>query len=556
MQLDKTEIVIRERNFWEVLELALPMLRTHFLPLLWTSALGLVPFAVLNYLLIGWMARDEYLDYDLVDIPARFAFNLVLLMFLQAPLATALTTIYLGKVVFLETPGPRQLLAEFRRSFWKLLACQGMVRGVVPAIGLMLLPHEDEWASFGETMLLMLAIFQAILRAFRPFLNEIILLEQAPLLARGQQGQPVARRSERLHARGDHLARWLGICWITIVLTVTIAHALLYVIGFLVGDWHWTEWKTHFILPITIGMVVVFTTVVRFLNYLDTRIRQEGWEVELRMRAESAKLTGRFGHTLSLVLALVFGVTSTALAADPGDAAGKALRRANVRWYDPEKDSLRSIDANRATTSEDAHKSSWDKGVATSTKGSLEFENSSSIWSLLLAGAGELMQAMVYLLLACLALALIYVLLRFYLHRDLRNAATATADEADDAASDPQYQLDNLPFQIQRPVSDLLTAARQCYEQGMFGQAMVYYFSFQLVELDRHQWIHLTKGKTNRQYLRELRENPGLSSLLFRSMNAFESYFFGHHELQRDDFEDCWNSLSDFQKRLLERSAT
>jgi hypothetical protein len=556
VQLDKTEIVIRERNFWEVLELALPMLRTHFFPLVWTSALGLVPFAILNYALIGWMARDEYLDYDLVDIPSQFAFCLALLMFLQAPLATSLTTIYLGKVVFLETPDRRQLLAEFRRCFWRLIVCQGIVRGVLPGLGLMLLPHEGEWASFGETMLLMLVVAEAILRAFRPFLNEIILLEQAPLLARGQQQQPIGRRSERLHARGDHLARWLGTCWIVIVLVITIAHALLYLIGFLVGDWHWTEWKTHFILPITIGLVVVFTTVVRFLNYLDTRIRQEGWEVELRMRAEAAKLTGRFGHTLVILLALVGGATARSDAADPGDAAGKALRRANVRWYDPDKDELRSVDAQRTTTTDEAHKSSWDKGVAKSTKGNLDPESSTSIWNLLLTGAGELLQALVYLLLTCLALALIYFLVRFYLRRDLRSASAATAEGSTDLANDPEYQLDNLPFPIQRPVSDLLTAARECYEQGSYGQAMVYYFSFQLVELDRHQWIHLTKGKTNRQYLRELRESPGLSALLFRSMNAFESYFFGHHELQRDDFEDCWNALRDFQRQLLERSAT
>jgi len=33
-----------------------------------------------------------------------------------------------------------------------------------------------------------------------------------------------------------------------------------------------------------------YLAVVRFLAYLDLRIRQEGWEVELRMRAEGTRL--------------------------------------------------------------------------------------------------------------------------------------------------------------------------------------------------------------------------------------------------------------------------
>jgi hypothetical protein len=44
------------------------------------------------------------------------------------------------------------------------------------------------------------------------------------------------------------------------------------------------------ILPAAMWLVVGFTTVVRFLSYLDLRIRHEGWEVELLMRAEAMRL--------------------------------------------------------------------------------------------------------------------------------------------------------------------------------------------------------------------------------------------------------------------------
>jgi len=45
--------------------------------------------------------------------------------------------------------------------------------------------------------------------------------------------------------------------------------------------------------PIAIWLTVGYMAVVRFLGYLDLRIRREGWEVELRLRAEALKLTGR-----------------------------------------------------------------------------------------------------------------------------------------------------------------------------------------------------------------------------------------------------------------------
>ena len=43
--------------------------------------------------------------------------------------------------------------------------------------------------------------------------------------------------------------------------------------------------------PLALWIVVGAGSVARFLSYLDLRIRREGWEVELLMRAEEANLT-------------------------------------------------------------------------------------------------------------------------------------------------------------------------------------------------------------------------------------------------------------------------
>jgi hypothetical protein len=41
--------------------------------------------------------------------------------------------------------------------------------------------------------------------------------------------------------------------------------------------------------PLALWIVGGWMAVVRFVGYLDLRIRREGWEVELLMRAEAAR---------------------------------------------------------------------------------------------------------------------------------------------------------------------------------------------------------------------------------------------------------------------------
>ncbi len=43
-------------------------------------------------------------------------------------------------------------------------------------------------------------------------------------------------------------------------------------------------------VPVALWLIVIFSTVVRFLLYLDLRIRREGWEIELKVRAAANEL--------------------------------------------------------------------------------------------------------------------------------------------------------------------------------------------------------------------------------------------------------------------------
>jgi hypothetical protein len=119
---------------------------------------------------------------------------------------------------------------------------------------------------------------------------------------------------------------------------------------------------------------------------------------------------------------------------------------------------------------------------------------------------------------------------------------------------DDRARIEALPFRIRRGDIDLLAEAKRLYEEGKFGEAIIYLFSYQLVEMDRHQVIRLAKGKTNRQYLRDLKRIAPLRTLLERSMVAFEEVFFGGHTLDRARFESVWQQLGQFDALVTEQT--
>jgi hypothetical protein len=94
----------------------------------------------------------------------------------------------------------------------------------------------------------------------------------------------------------------------------------------------------------------------------------------------------------------------------------------------------------------------------------------------------------------------------------------------------------------------LFEEARRLYQSGDYAKAIVFLFSYQLVELDKRHLIRLTKGKTNRQYLREVGGRLLLRQLVEQTMIAFEDAFFGHHALDKNRFESCWFRMGEFER--------
>jgi hypothetical protein len=261
VQIDRTRIAIRERSWSDNLDLAFQVIRTHFSGLMKAALAGVLPMVVLNYLIIRVLVSP--LDEDTTFMSTPLAMLLVLL---EVPLATAPVTLYLGQALFVERPSGKKIARDFLSCLPQLLLFQFFLRNLLifPII-----------AAYG----------------LWPYLNEIILLERNPLTSRGGQMSTV-KRSSLMHqgGSGDNLARAIGAAVLAVLLIVAIWISQLKMFSTLLGiQQGWTGQVLA--LQGVLWAVAVYFTVARFLTYLDQRIRNEGWEVELILRAQRERLT-------------------------------------------------------------------------------------------------------------------------------------------------------------------------------------------------------------------------------------------------------------------------
>lgn len=265
----------------------------------------------------------------------------------------------------------------------------------------------------------------------------------------------------------------------------------------------------------------------------------------------------RFGPSRALPLGVcaVWLLGFLALVPEPAGAAEvvgtdaavesgrEALReRSRFPWYDADRDALRRIDVQSPTDAAENRRSTWQaKPWLPDSSGPSFGTDWSGLWAVI--------EALIWLSLLALLVWLIYFLVRSYLRQ---HSAPDVAETVEEQARSEADLIESLPFDIRRPQADLLAEAQRLYELGAYAQAVVYLFSYQLVRLDRGQHVRLARGKTNRQYLRELQPRPDLRGILERTMLVFEEVFFGHYPLDRAGFERCWERLDEFHQRLSE----
>lgn len=291
MRLDRTRIAIAERSQVELLDLSFIVLREFFVPIISYLMILALPLAVFNHFAIQWMTVD-FVEPGPVW---RYIWVLCALVYVEAPFASVLATAYLGKVTFYEEPTTTELLREVAGFGWRLTWCQLILRGVLVVLFFVwCIPTEDKISSF-EWMLPFVCAVLWLWRSLRPYINEIVLLEKSPLWSRKKQQITIGKRSSRLHGpnSGDLFGRAIGVVPVIATFGMAVFGLFWFIIATFTNDWSTGPVIVYVAIPATLWFLVAYLTVVRFLSYLDLRIRREGWEVELKMRAEANRMMDR-----------------------------------------------------------------------------------------------------------------------------------------------------------------------------------------------------------------------------------------------------------------------
>lgn len=253
-------------------------------------------------------------------------------------------------------------------------------------------------------------------------------------------------------------------------------------------------------------------------------------------RAACVLLLVRFTHAIGLAAA---GAETDESVRAGREALGRLWR---YPWYDPATDGVRRIDVKEPY--------SWDW-----LRAWLDAVDFSWLRNLL-SGVGlrwptTLLGWIAWAVLLALFVTLVWLLYRAWRRRRRRGETDGETGEEHGEEED-ERRIEALPYPVERARGDLLEEARRCYREGNFGEAIVYLFSYQLVQMDKHHRIQLAKGKTNRQYLREAGPGTPLGPLFEQTMVAFEDVYFGNRALERNRFERCWASLPRFEALLAE----
>ena len=303
MQLDKTALVIEQRSADELFDLSLVLLRSYWYRVVTIAIVGALPFFLLN-----WFLLQPQADFDRLVMSSRsygtregyiirHLWLMAVMVYLQAPLAMAGVTYFLGQAVFIEEPTLRQIWKSVSSRWIALAWILGILRGGLVSLLYMAWVYWDVGINAPLEISVVVTVYALLIylvRGFRPFAAEILLLERCPIRNSAKPGGNelvFKRRSQWLHSgSGDLFSVQIGLTLIAICFVTVFTLGGLFIVGVLIGLWSWGWWANTIIVPVVLWMMATWGTVIRFLLYLNTRIRSEGWEVELKLKAESLRL--------------------------------------------------------------------------------------------------------------------------------------------------------------------------------------------------------------------------------------------------------------------------
>jgi len=513
MRLDQAQIVVRPRGVLECLDLALLVCGRRPLGVAIAAALGAVPMILLNRLAFGGAESDD-------AFPA-----FLLLTALEMPWAAAPLTVFLGQAVF---------SGRFTAASWR--EC---LRTAAGAIGPMLLYQALLRGLAFVTCIGPLAWVPAAY-----YLSPVILLERG--------------RTTGVPGRCLALTR----CGLDRIMLLLLIDATLLIGGWLAGTWFletfaslwrggarddvvraafdpfaedgdaalaavraFASWPSQ----IAFWAAAMLVTAYRFFTYIDTRIRHEGWDVELKFRAAATYAglrPGRAGIGAALVVVWLGATAVPAVAAPLAEAAAAdpardAVVKQKFPWYDAAADTYRPMVAALPPA-----------------------PPPSPVPVVRLEGLAAVAKWLMIAVLVALVAGAVWLLVRYGL--DIRGSERTQRGAA--AAVLGAEALEALPEAARRHDGDLLAEAERLAAAGDYAAAMVFFHGWQLVQLHGRGVIELARGKTNRRYAAEVAAAAPLIVGLFRRSNRlFEDALFGRLPVAAAAFAEVWDQRDAFR---------
>lgn len=500
MTPDDLRIAVRPRSILECLDLACLFCVRRGPGIALALLVGALPMALVNVVLIGPEGAEQML-------PGWFFW-----LALETPWAMAPLTLFLGSAMFAD---------RLRAADW-----WGIVRGMAGATGALLVYQT----LLRGVSLLILLPFPFVLVALA-FVDPVILLERGPIGGVWRRTVAMLARS-RGRVLGALFLEWvfvpLGWCLAVIALdqlaSLWAGRPVMAVLDPDRPDWALGQTLFTWRGQIAWWAMMTLATVFRFVVYIDTRIRDEGWDVELKLRnpATYAGLERWRGAALALMLAMLswFATPAGAASAAEADPAREAVAKQRFPWYDSATDGFKPV-------------------VGTSREPAVG-ENHSSDWLGVLPdlpAVGAVVKVLMILLLLAAVAAVAWFLLR-------HGFTPVEPDEVDRPAAAVvlgDEHLETLPEQARADVDNLFPRIEARLAEGDHAAAAILYHAWQLVELHRDGVIELAQGKTNRRYAADVAARaPHLADLFRRTARLSERARFGRLPVSAEAFAEVW----------------
>lgn len=288
MDLDNTEIIIRERTLSQRIDLTFHLIRRFASQILLYSAVGIAPYFLLNILLVEGLDPSGYWEY--YQWYGKW-YLILILTILESPFAMSPLLIFLSQRIFRQKVRVidtlRRAAAGWVRQFYVYFLVRLNIIAVLILFSSYYTNSGEPFVAFCFATLFWNALFYGV----RPYVDAVILLEE--LRFRSRDGEPgLGMRSSSLHRyqSSDLISESFSLLGINIVLLVGIYAVQLWFVYLILQNTVTLNWFSWTFFALSLWCTQVFSTVFRFLGYLDVRVRLEGWELELRLKSQGNRI--------------------------------------------------------------------------------------------------------------------------------------------------------------------------------------------------------------------------------------------------------------------------